>query len=194
MQGIYHDIWFPSEKFSDGVTNLGYAARNGRSLLCDENTKCRIHNVVIKAWKTDVYYKRSFVSLWFKQILRFYNYHKGLFCTSRVCAKMIPSLFWMTIKRRIQTSWAFFQNVKAGEEKWLLENFSNGRDLAALILFRNQKSLSMRKHIGSPTQKKAKVSKSLRKQMYIFLLIGTGWFLLTLYTLVSQLMCHTILG
>lgn len=39
--------------FLDGVTNLGYDAKSGRPLLCDENTKCRIFDVM-KLRKTAV--------------------------------------------------------------------------------------------------------------------------------------------
>lgn len=169
MQGIYHDISFPSEKFSDGVTNFGYAARNGRPLLCDENTKCRIHNVVIKAWKTDVYYKRSFVSLWFKQILRFYNYHKGLFCTSRVCAKMIPRLLLDDHKKAYTNKLSIFPKRQSWGRKVAFREFFEWKRLACINFISKSKELKYEEtHWFSNTKESKGFKKPAKTDVHIF--------------------------
>lgn len=50
MQGIYQYHWFTSGTtgLSNGVTNLGDAAKSEKALLRDENTKCSINDVGIK--------------------------------------------------------------------------------------------------------------------------------------------------
>lgn len=115
------------------------------------------------------------------------------FGMSFVCARWGPRLLSDNHKKGgCKQVKHFCKNSRLGT-KVAWQNYYDWWDLAALLWSQNQKSFSMWEHRGSPPPKKAKVSKSIGKQMYIFLLISTGWFLLTLYPPVRQWMCHTIL-
>lgn len=92
----------------------------------------------------------------------------------------------------MQTSKAFLQKFKAGGQKWLDRIITT--DETWLHYFDPKtKRVSVCGTGVLHHQRKQRFSKSIGKQMYIFLLISTGWFLLTLYPPVRQWMCHTIL-
>lgn len=68
----------------------------------------------------------------------------------------------------MQTSKAFIQNFKRGGEKWLDRIITTDETWLHHFDPETKTESSIWKHRGSPAPKKAKVAKSVGKQMYIF--------------------------
>lgn len=74
----------------------------------------------------------------------------------------------------MQRSKAFLQKFKAGGQKWLDRIIMTDETWLRYFDPKTKRGFCMWEHRGSPAPKKAKVSKSIGIQMYIFLLISTG--------------------
>lgn len=163
------------KRFSDGVCDLKDAERSGRPLLCDDITKSRIHDIVMKDRRLTL---REVVSISDVSKSSVFNILTEDFCMSRVCARWVPRLVSDEHnKRRMQTSKAFIQNFKRGGEKWLDRIITTDETWLHHFDPETKTESSIWKHQGSPATKKAKVAKSVGKQIYIFFVDRHGMIL-----------------
>ena len=163
------------KRFSDGVCNLKDAERSGRPLLCTDKTKSLIHDTIAADRRLTV---REVASVCGVSKSSVFNILTENFDMSRVCARWVPRLLSDDHKkRRIQTSKAFLRKFKTGGEEWLDRVITTDETWLHYFDPETKQESSVWKHRGSPAPKKAKVSKSMGKQMYIFFADRNGMIL-----------------
>ena len=136
-------------------TRFSDEKRAGRPLTCDENMKARIQDVILQDRRlTD----REIASL----------------CDmNRVCSRWVPWLLSDENKlRRMQSCSTFSRKFRAGGERWLDRIITMDETWRHYFDPETKQESRVWKHRGSPAQKKARVSKSMGKHMFIFLPTG----------------------
>lgn len=125
-----------NKRFSDGVCDLKDAERSGRPLLCDDKTKSRIHDIVMKDRRLTL---REVASISDVSKSSVFNILTEDFCMSRVCARWVPRLLSDEHKkdecRQVRLS---YRISKKEERSGLTESILRTR-LGCIILIQKQK-------------------------------------------------------
>ena len=187
------------KRFSEGRNGFSDDKRSVRPLTCDENMKARIQDVIFQDRRLT---GREIASLCDIGKSTTWEIITKDLEMNRVCARWVPRLLSDENKlRRMQSCSTFLRKFRAGGERWLDRIITTDETWLHYFDPETKQESSVWKHRGSPAPKKARVSKSMGKHMFIFFADRHGMILThavqsgrtvnaDYYSKVTWLICH----